>query len=333
MTDTTSDTPPAFVLPHHPLREALTGSVASIAFTFIAVIAVGLLWIGPKFISFGNVSIMGTFLIVPLIVGAFSGFALLAGVVDLSIGSIVGISAAIFAYLISHGWGVWPAAGTTLAICVFIGGLNALAIVRFAADPIAATLGMLTALRGITWVLCGNQRMIPAFDIDYFNLVNQQVLGLPLFFLVAIALTLVAALIVAKTRLGRHIQAVGGDDRAAARAGISVRGVRTVALLLSAFGGGLGGLIYVGQLGSAAGATGLGLEFQVYAALMIGGYSILRGGVGNPIGGALGLLAVAGVSNILDLKAISPYYVNIIVGLLLLAAVLLDRFRGGDAYE
>ena len=79
--------------------------------------------------------------------------------------------------------------------------------------------------------------------------------------------------------------------------------------------------------------TGVGLEFQVYAALMIGGYSILRGGVGNPIGGALGLLAVAGVANILDLRAISPYYVNIIVGLLLLAAVLLDRLRGGDAYE
>ena len=106
-----------------------------------------------------------------------------------------------------------------------------------------------------------------------------------------------------------------------------------MALLLSAFGAGLGGLVYVGQLGSAARATGFGLEFQVYAALMIGGYSILRGGVGNPIGGGLGLLAVAGVANILDLKAISPYYVNIIVGLLLLAAVLMDRLRGGDAYE
>ncbi len=326
-------TPQPFVLPHHPVREALTGSVASIAFTFIVVIAVGLFWIGPKFISFGNVSIIGTFLIVPLLVGGFAGFALLAGVVDLSIGSVVGISAAIFAWFVSHQWGVLPAACITLAICLVIGALNALAIVRFGADPIAATLGMLTALRGITWVLCGNQRMIPAFDITYFTLINSQVLGLPLFFLLAILLTLIAAIIVAKTRLGRHIQAVGGDDRAAARAGISVQGVRTAALLISAFGGGLGGLVYVGQLGSAAGATGLGLEFQVYAALMIGGYSILRGGVGNPIGGALGMLAVAGVSNILDLKAISPYYVNIIVGLLLLAAVLLDRFRGGDTYE
>ncbi|WP_395815047.1 ABC transporter permease [Devosia sp.] len=324
---------PAYVVPHHPIRQALTGSVASIAFTLIAVIAVGLIWIGPKFVSFGNISIIGTFLIVPLIVGAFSGFALLAGVVDLSIGSIVGISAAIFALLITQGWPLWLAAVVTLAICLVIGAVNAIAIVRYGADPIAATLGMLVALRGIDWVLVGNQRMISAFNIEYFTLINSQVFGLPLFFLIAIGITLIAALVVAKTRLGRHVQAVGGDDRAAARAGISVKGVRTLALMLSAFGAGLGGLIFVGQLGSAAGATGLGLEFQVYAALMIGGYSILRGGVGNPLGGALGLMAVAGVANILDLGRISPYYVNIIVGLLLLAAVLLDRLRGGDAYE
>ena len=324
---------PAYVVPHHPIRQALTGSVASIALTLIVVIAVGLIWIGPKFVSFGNISIIGTFLIVPLIVGAFSGFALLAGVVDLSIGSIVGISAAIFALLITQGWPLWLAAVVTLGICLVIGAVNAIAIVRYGADPIAATLGMLVALRGIDWVLVGNQRMISAFNIEYFTLINSQVFGLPLFFLIAIGITLIAALVVAKTRLGRHVQAVGGDDRAAARAGISVKGVRTLALMLSAFGAGLGGLIFVGQLGSAAGATGLGLEFQVYAALMIGGYSILRGGVGNPLGGALGLMAVAGVANILDLGRISPYYVNIIVGLLLLAAVLLDRLRGGDAYE
>ena len=323
----------AYVVPHHPVRDFLTGSVASIGITFILVIAVGLFWAGPKFLSFGNISIMGTFLIVPLIVGAFAGFALLSGVVDLSIGSMVGFSSALFALLLSLGWDPWAAGAVTLALCLVFGAINATAIVGFGAEPIAATLGMLVALRGISWVLLGSQGSIFAFNIDLFNLVSTAVFGLPLFFLLAIGLTLLAALIVSKTRLGRHVQAVGGDDKAAARAGISVRKVRATALLLSSFGAGLGGIIYAGQLGSAARATGLGLEFQVYAALMIGGYSILRGGVGNPVGGALGLLAVAGVSNILDLQAISPYYVNIIVGLLLLAAVLLDRLRGGDAFE
>lgn len=331
MTVTTASTlPPA---PHRPWRELLTGSVASITFTFIAVVAVGWFWVGPKFLSFGNISIMGTFLIVPLIVGAFSGMALLSGVVDLSIGSMVGFSSAVFALLISLGWDPASAAAVTLVACLCFGAINAIAIVGFGAEPIAATLGMLVALRGIAWVLLGSQGAIFAFNIDMFNLVSTTVFGLPLFFLLAILLTAVAALIVTKTRIGRHVQAVGGDDKAAARAGISVKKVRVAALLLSAFGAGLGGIVYAAQLGSAARATGVGLEFQVYAALMIGGYSILRGGIGNPVGGALGLLAVAGVSNILDLKAISPYYVNIIVGLLLLAAVLLDRLRGGDAYE
>jgi ribose/xylose/arabinose/galactoside ABC-type transport system permease subunit len=314
-------------------RALLTGSVASIAFTFIAVVAIGWFWAGPKFLSFSNISIIGTFAIVPLIVGAFAGFALLAGVVDLSIGSMVGFSSALFALCISMGWDPASAAAVTLAACLIFGGINAVAIVGFGADPIAATLGMLVALRGIVWVLAGSQGAIFAFNLDMFNLVGLSVFGLPLFFLLAIALTAIAALFVTKTRIGRHVQAVGGDDRAAARAGISVKRVRVGALLLSAFGAGLGGIVYAAQLGSAARATGFGLEFQVYAALMIGGYSILRGGVGNPIGGALGLLAVAGVSNILDLQAISPYYVNIIVGLLLLGAVLLDRLRGGDAYE
>ena len=144
---------------------------------------------------------------------------------------------------------------------------------------------------------------------------------------------MVAAIIVSRTRVGRHVQAVGGDDRAASRGGISVTGIRIAALLLSAFGAGIGGILYVGQLGSASNLTGTGLEFQVYAAMMIGGYSILRGGVGNPVGAALGLLVVAGTANILDVQAISPWFTNIIVGLLLLAAVILDRLRGGDAYE
>ena len=314
-------------------RTLLTGSVASISLTFIVVIAIGWFWVGPRFLSFGNVSIIGTFVIVPLVVGAFAGFALLSGVVDLSIGSMVGFSSALFALLVSLGWDPASAAVVTLVACLAFGGINAIAIVGFGAEPIAATLGMLVALRGISWVMLGPQGAIFAFNIDMFNLVSLTLFGLPLLFLLAIVLTLLAAGVVSMTRVGRHIQAVGGDDKAASRAGISVKGVRAAALLLSAFGAGLGGIIYAAQLGSAARATGFGLEFQVYAALMIGGYSILRGGVGNPIGGALGLLAVAGVSNILDLQAISPYFVNIIVGLLLLAAVLLDRLRGGDAFE
>jgi ribose transport system permease protein len=324
---------PSYVIPHHPVRDFLTGSVASILITFIVVLVLGLAWVGPRFLSFSNISIMGAFLVVPMIVGACSGFALLAGVVDLSIGSMVGFSATMFGVLITIGWDPWPAGAATLAVCLLFGAITATAIVGFGAEAIAASLGMLTAVRGISWVMLGATGSLFAFHPGLFAVMNAQVFNLPVFFLVAIVLIAVAALVVSKTRIGRHVQAVGGDERAAARAGINVKLVRVAALLLSAFGAGVAGIVMVGQIGSVDRNTGFGLEFQVYAALMIGGYSILRGGVGNPLGGGLGLLAVAGLSNILSLTNTSPYYVNIIVGLLLIAAVLLDRLRGGDAFE
>jgi ribose transport system permease protein len=335
---------PAAALPPEPLgraqesrlRALLASPVTSIAITLGAVVAVGLTLIGPRFLSASNIAIIGSFVAVPMLIAAFSGFALLAGVVDLSIGSMVGFSSAVFAALLFAGWSDAPAFAATLLVCAACGGLNAIAIVGFGADPIAATLGMLTALRGLTYViidLTGVSGAISAFDPTLFAFTDLKVRSIPLIFLLALGVVAVAAIIVTRTRLGRHVQAVGGDFRAAARAGISVAAIRSSALIASALGAGIGGILYVGMLGSAAKLTGTGLEFQVYAAMMIGGYSILRGGVGNPLGGALGLLAVAGVANILDLSAISPYYVNIVVGLLLLAAVLLDRVRGGDSYE
>lgn len=317
----------------HPVRELLTGPVASIAITLLAVIAIGLLWIGPKFLSTGNITIIGSFVAVPILVGACASFALLAGVVDLSIGSMVGFSGAVFASLVAAGWAPWPAGLAAALLCLVCGSINGLAIVVFGASPIAATLGMLTALAGLNRIIVGRNGAVAALIPDLFAFTSRLAVSLPVIFLLALLAVALATVVVTRMRLGRHVQAVGGDDLAATRAGISVPRVRFAALLFSAFGAGLGGILYVGQLGSASNSLGTGLEFQVYAALMIGGYSILRGGVGNPAGGAMGLLVVAGVANILDVQATSPYYVNIIVGLLLLAAVLIDRLRGGDAYE
>ncbi|MEO8758851.1 MAG: ABC transporter permease [Devosia sp.] len=320
-------------LDRHQLRDLLTGSVTSIGVALLLVVIIGLTWVGPNFLSTSNVTIMGSFVAIPMIVAAFAGFALLAGVVDLSIGSMLGFSSNICAALMAAGWPLAGAIPVALVACLICGAINATAIVIFGADTIAATLGMLVALRGMTYIISGPVGMIAAFDNDFYNLVNLTVGPLPLIFVFSLVVIGLAAFIVSRTRRGRHIQAVGGDDRAAARAGISVTRVRFVALMLSALGAGIGGILYVGQLGSASNYTGTGLEFQVYAAMMIGGYSILRGGIGNPIGAALGLLVVAGTSNIIDVRAISPYLTNIIVGLMLLAAVLLDRLRGGDAYE
>jgi ribose/xylose/arabinose/galactoside ABC-type transport system permease subunit len=332
-TDTSTPRSQAVGVDQRRLRDLLTGSVTSIAVTLIAVIVIGVSWVGPNFLSASNVTIIGTYVAVPMLIAAFSGFALLAGVVDLSIGSMVGFSSVLTATLVTAGWPLAGAIAATLVGCLVFGAVNAFAIVVFGADAIASTLGMLVALRGVSYIVAGPTGSVAAFDTNFYTFTNLTVGPLPLLFVIMLVVIIIAAIIVSHTRLGRHVQAVGGDDRAASRAGIPVQRIRFGALLLSALGAGIGGVLYVGQLGSASNLTGTGLEFQVYAAMMIGGYSILRGGVGNPIGAVLGLLVVAGTSNILDVQAVSPYFTNIIVGLLLLAAVLLDRLRGGDAFE
>ena len=315
------------------LQEKLESPVTSIAIALAVVIGVGLAWFGGSYLSASNLSIIGSFAAVPIIVGTLSGLALLSGVVDLSIGSMVGFSATIFALLTSNGWDAWETAVICLALTVIFGVINAVVIVSLGADPIAATLGMLTVLRGLSTVFNGNTGAIASLVSDFYDFLNQRVGPFPILFVFAIVGVGLATLMVVKTRLGRHVRAAGGDERAAGRAGISVVRIRYGALILSALGAGVGGILYIGQLGGSSSLLGTGLEFQIYAALMIGGFSILRGGVGNPAGGVMGLLVVAGVGNMLDVKAINPYYVNVIVGVLLVGAVLLDRLRGGDAYE
>ncbi|WP_395243957.1 ABC transporter permease [Agromyces sp. MMS24-K17] len=312
--------------------DAVKGPVGSIGLMLLLTIIVGLAWVGPAFFAPSNIQIVGVSVAVPLIVAVMASFALLAGVVDLSIGSMVGFGAVIFNQLVAAGMDPWLVAGITVVVGAVVGLTNALVIVKFGAEPLAVTLGMLTLLRGLSQVIVVNAP--PSTLIEpLYNVTQGAVAGVPVLLLIGIGVTLVAAGVVSKTRMGRHVQAVGGDPRAAQRAGIPVARVRVVALVVSAVGAAIGGILYVGQLGSASNILGTGLEFQIYAALMIGGYSITRGGVGNPIGGLFGLLVVAGITNILNVQFFDPDYLDLIVAFILLAAVLVDRFRGGDVFE
>ena len=308
------------------LLSSLKGPVGSIGLTLTAVLIIGAVAVGPAFFSQSNVRIVGVAVAIPLIVGVLASFALLAGVVDLSIGSMVGFGAVAFNQIAAAGVDPWIAAGITVVLGAVVGSVNAFVIVGLGAEPLAVTLGMLTLLRGLCQAIVVQAPPTTLIE-PLYDVTQGTTFGIPTLLLIGVGLTLVTAGVVSKTRVGRKVQAVGGDARAAQRAGISVAKVRTVALIVSAVGAAIGGILYVGQLGSASNILGTGLEFQIYAALMIGGYSITRGGVGNPIGALLGLLVVAGITNILNVSF------DLIVAVILLAAVLVDRIRGGDAFE
>jgi ribose/xylose/arabinose/galactoside ABC-type transport system permease subunit len=302
------------------IAELVNSPIGSIAITLVVVVIIGLAAVGGTFLTSSNLTIVSTNIAVPLLLATCSAFALLAGVVDLSIGSNAGLTASIFADLVLHHWNPWSAALVVLAIGIVIGIVNAAVIVGLGAPPIAATLGTLSALAGLQYVVNGTNGSLTVLVTGLYKFANTTVGAIPLVVLLLIALVIVAVYVVTSTRLGRHIRAAGGDERAANRAGISVRRIRIGCLILSGIGGSTNSL-------------GSDVVFLVYAGVMIGGYSIIRGGVGNPAGGAMGLLVIAGVTDIIAVKSINTYYTDVIVGALLLLAVYFDRIRGGDAYE
>jgi ribose/xylose/arabinose/galactoside ABC-type transport system permease subunit len=311
----------------------LNSPIGSISITLVLIVLIGLFWIGTSFLTGSNLNIVSTSIAVPLLLATCSAFALLAGVVDLSIGASAGLNATIFAILVLHHWNPWSAALIVSCIGIVIGIVNSVVIVRLGAVSIAATLGTLSVLSGLQFVANGTAGSVTVLVPGLYHFANTSVGPVPLVVVLLVVLVVVAVYVVTSTRLGRHIRAVGGDERAATRAGISVSKVRVGSLILSGLGGALAGVLYIGQLGGATNTLGSDVVFLVYAGVMIGGYSIIRGGVGNPAGGAMGLLVIAGVTDIIAVKSINTYYTDVIVGALLLLAVFFDRIRGGDAYE
>jgi len=309
------------------------GAVGSILIAFIVVVVVGEVLVGRQFSSAGNLSIIATSTAVPLLLGTASSFALLSGVVDLSIGSNAGLSAGVFTLLTLQHWNSWLAAGIVLLMGAAVGLINAVVVVRLGANTIAATLGMLTLLGALLYVVVGPSGSVTHLVKGLYTFVNQPLGSVTVIFVIILGLLAAAVYVATRSRFGRHCKAVGGDETAARRAGISVQRVRTATFLLSGVGAAVGGLLYAGQQGGATDSLGANLPFQVYAALMIGGYSIIRGGIGNPVGGALGIFVVAGVTDIIALKAFNTYYTDVLVGLLLIIAVLIDRARGGEVFE
>ena len=191
-----------------------------------------LFWVGTEFYTTANLTIIGASVTVPLLIGTCSGFALLAGVVDLSIGSCAGVMRRHFRLPDRPPLGRVAGGRHRVLVGLAIGLVNAIAIVGFGANPLAATLGMLTGLLGLQYVITGQDGLITSMVTGLYCFSNRQLGPLPLVFVLVLVVVGVAYYVVAFSRLGRHIRAVGGDEVAAGRAGIRVKRIRVGALLL-----------------------------------------------------------------------------------------------------
>lgn len=249
---------------------------------------------------------------------------IVSGGIDLSIGSVVALSGVAAAQL-SHFMSIPQAVLLAVLAGVLVGYLNGLAITRLNINPLIATLGMLSIVRGFAFVFSGGLTQT-ILDEGFGFLGRGYVLGIPFQVIVMVILFLLTAWVMRWTTFGRSIYAVGGNAQAARLAGIPVRRIQMIVYILSGLSAALGGIFLASQLGAGAPAAATGIELSVIAAVILGGSS-LNGGKGTIWGTLLGVLILGTLNNGLTLLNISSYYQDVARGIVLLLAVGLDQLR------
>jgi ribose transport system permease protein len=267
---------------------------------------------------------------------------ILSGGIDLSCGAILALSGAVAAGLLKNGLGLpggdlmlqFTTSGALLAGLVVgaaAGWANGFTITRFSLPPFVATLGMFSIARGLTLLWTGGFPITGLGD-SFGYLGTGILLGMPMPVWIMLALTAVFVVVTKRTRFGRHLYAVGGNERAARLTGLNVARIKLGVYTLAGALAGIAGLIVTARLDSAQPNAGLGYELDSIAAVVIGGTS-LSGGRGSVMGTVLGCLIIGVLNNGLFLLNVSPFWQQVIKGLVILLAVALDKMnaKGRDS--
>ncbi len=254
--------------------------------------------------------------------------------IDLSVGSLIALAAVVTAWLIGRLGGSDASLGGMLlgglgamALCGGIGSFTGLMVTRCRVPPFIATLGMMQVASGIAYIISQGKPVYQVPDgIVALGRGADPVLGIPYAVILMVVLYVVAHLVMSKTVLGRHIYAVGGNAEAARLAGVNVGAVLMLVYITSAMLAGLGGVVMASQLKSGAPTYGLTYELYVIAAVVVGGTS-LSGGEGRIFGTLIGALIIAVIQNGMNLTNVESYTQKVVLGLVILGAVLIDRFK------
>ncbi len=254
---------------------------------------------------------------------------MIAGTFDLSCGSTLALAGVWAGVAASPDWlDLGPYAGIAAGLLVgaLAGLINGLIVTRIGINALIATLGTLTIFRGLTYVTAGTGVTPISDEFKWFGQVTDPVLGLQSLFWVMLVVALGAGWLIARTRFFRQYYFIGGNARAAQLSGIRVDRLILIGFVIMGVLAGLAGVLYAARLNSAVVNAGVGIELKVITATVLGGAS-LKGGEGTIFGGIMGVLFIALVENAMIINSVGVFWQGIVVGLVLLFAVSLDRFK------
>lgn len=248
------------------------------------------------------------------------------GGIDLSVGSILAICGVVMGKLIVE-MKMPPAVAIVVAIIIgaVCGTLNGILISRFKLQPMIATLGMMSIARGAALTLA-NGKTITGYPASFRWIGSGRIMDIPVQILLMLLLYAIMYYVLKYRKFGRYIYSIGGNEEATRLSGIDVMKYKTLAYTVCGAMAAVAGIVLVSKLNSAQSIAGEGYELDAIASAVIGGTSLL-GGSGSVWGTLLGAIIMGVIRNGLNLMNVSSYLQKLIIGVIIIAAVLLDSFR------
>lgn len=255
-------------------------------------------------------------------------FVILTGGIDLSVGSILALSSALTAGLLGSGMPVTLAILISLILGCILGMMNGLLISYGKLAPFIVTLATMTIFRGATLVYTnGNPITKGLSDTFLFQFLGQgYIVEIPFPVIIMFIVFIVLYVLLHKTAFGKSVYAIGGNEKAAYISGVKLNKVKIIIYSISGIMASISGLIITSRLSSAQPTAGASYEMDAIAAVVLGGTS-LSGGKGRILGTLIGALIIGVLNNGLNIIGVSAFWQQVVKGVVILIAVLIDRFK------
>lgn len=293
----------------------------------LLILCVVLTGMSDRFLTMDNLLNVTRQVSINAVISVGMTLVILTGGIDLSVGSILAFAGSITAGLLSGGQSLVPAIIVGVVAGAFIGMINGALITRAGIPPFIATLGTMTAARGFTLVYTDG-RPITGMEEAFRFLGGGYIAGIPVPVIIMAVIFLLAHIMLTRTKFGRYVYAIGGNEEAARLSGIGTKKILLSVYTLAGLLAGFSGVIMASRLNSAQPTAGAGFELDAIAAVVLGGTS-LSGGVGTVGGTLIGAMIIGVLDNGLNLLNVSSFYQQVAKGVVILLAVYVDKKRKG----
>ena len=253
-------------------------------------------------------------------------FVIISGNIDISVGSILALSGCVGAKVMVDTGSTILGVVVVLSVGVLLGLFNGVLISYLNFQPFIVTLSTMWLYRGMAYLYTGGRAIVGLPDA-LVKLGRGKLLELPNVVWLIIVLYAVCYFVLTKTTFGRKIYAIGDNQESARLSGINVKRTKLIVFAMSGFFAALSALVYMSRLNSGQPIAGQSYEMYAIAASVIGGASLVKGGIGDVIGTLIGAIFIAGLQNGLTILNVSTYWQQVCMGLVVLMAVGLDRLR------